>query len=349
MPRPYVRPNLNRFASQVAARLPGTWSTRSHGPDPLDHDPYRDTWDSQLLDWAICEYRPARASVLAGPAGERLLLIAHPLRDGEFIVGALAPPGLAHEAVGDVYAPLAVAVPADAVRAAAVIARRFLPRWQEAVARIQLPALACAIEGAEQAEADWDAVSDSLCDNDGQPLDEHVYGERKSQQRDAPAWHHLETFLFHGPAALADARATVRGLGVEPDLADRWRWRLGALQKVLEGGLRVHAEWELTRPKPGRQPGDNARDREAHADAVAERDAEGWCYASEFIAHGPVLLEIARAAATPQESDPARASVRAEAARARSTTPASGARPADLREPPPSLPSRGAGPGPRTR
>jgi len=319
MPRPPNRPNLNRFSRQVTDRLPGAWTARSHDPDPLEPDPYRDTWDSQMLDWAVCEFRPSQAAVLTGPAGERLLVVAYPLRDGEFIVGALAPPGLPHESIGDVHAPLAVTVPADAARAASVITRRFLPRWAEAVERIRLPTMACALEGAEQAEADWDAVSDTLCD-DGQPRDEHAYGERKSQLRDAVAWHHLETFLFHGPAALADARATVHALSAEPQAAARWQWRLGALQTALQGGLRVRAEWELARPQPG-GPSSSTRDQQAYADAVAERDAEGWHYASEFITHGPVLLEIAQAAATPQRSGRAHSAVRTEAARARSTIP----------------------------
>lgn len=347
MPRPHVRPNLNWFARQVATRLPGTWTTGARLPVGLSGmNDYIEVWDSQNLDWATAEFSPWKAAVLSGPRGERLLALAHPRHPTNFIVGALAPPGLGHDPVGDEDAPLAITVTTHPARAASDIARRFLPRYAEAVARIRLPALADALGGAAQAEADWDAVSDSLCDSDGQPLDEAAYGEGQ-RQRDAAAWLNLQTFLFHGPAVLADGHAALPALVLDPAVAEQWRWRLGALQAALDGGLRIHAEWEATHPRPVNRW--DAGEQQRYAAAVAERDAEGWTYASEFIAHGPVLLDIARAAAASPVDNSALVTARAEAARARSTTDTARVRPTSPGEPPPSHLALGAPHGPCTR
>lgn len=73
--------------------------------------------------------------------------------------------------------------------------------WQERVY-----ALASAADGIRQASDQWDAVSDSYCDEDGWPVDETGYADGKVA-RDAAAWEHVETFLAHGPEVLASVRA----------------------------------------------------------------------------------------------------------------------------------------------
>ncbi|WTL37243.1 hypothetical protein OG244_02580 [Streptomyces brevispora] len=62
--------------------------------------------------------------------------------------------------------------------------------------RRHLPALASAAAGINEAPDTWAAVSDSLCDADGWPLDDKVYGDGKVK-RDAEAWMHAEVFLDH--------------------------------------------------------------------------------------------------------------------------------------------------------
>jgi hypothetical protein len=341
-----IRPNLLRFSRQIAARLPGVWTAAAHRPDPNEPDQFSEVWDSQMLEWATAEFDASKSAVLTSSNGDRLLAMAHPRRRADFIVGALAPPGLRNDPVGDEDAPLAIIVPSDAVRAATVITRRFLPRYDEAVARLRLTALADALDGADQALAEWDAVSDSLCGPDGWPLDADAYGEHQSQ-RDAVAWQHMQTFLFHGPAVLADARAAMHGLAVGPQVAADWRWRLGALEAALEGGRRVRAEWEAAHPvPPGRL---DVGERQQYADGVAERDADGWHYAHEFIVHGPALLDIARVAGATHTDDQVHVTVRAEAARARSTTAPVRAHTAARAESPPSHPVLDATSAPRAR
>lgn len=76
--------------------------------------------------------------------------------------------------------------------------------------RRHLPALASAAAGINEACDAWDAVSDSLCDADGWPLDDKVYGDGKVK-RDAEVWKHAEVFLDHGPEVLAGVRAAADG------------------------------------------------------------------------------------------------------------------------------------------
>ncbi|WP_405734890.1 hypothetical protein OG607_41345 [Streptomyces sp. NBC_01537] len=136
MPVPQVRPNVHRFARRVAARLPGTWTADARPPvNPFGTD-YSEVWDSQILDWATTEFSPWKAAVLTGPHGERLLAIAHPTRHSDFIIGALAPPGHSGRPRGDEAAPLAITVPPDPARAASLVTRRFLPRYDNATAEV---------------------------------------------------------------------------------------------------------------------------------------------------------------------------------------------------------------------
>jgi hypothetical protein len=136
--RPPVRPNLHRFARQVAARLPGTWDADSRLPvGRSGRVDYSEVWDGQNLDWATAEFSPWKATVLTGPNDERLLAIAHPRHRTNFIIGALAPPGLNGDPRGDEDAPLAITVPADPARAASLLARRFLPRYEQAAAAVR--------------------------------------------------------------------------------------------------------------------------------------------------------------------------------------------------------------------
>ncbi|NED88039.1 hypothetical protein G3I76_49160, partial [Streptomyces sp. SID11233] len=73
-----------------------------------------------------------------------------------------------------------------------------------------VPALAAAAESITRASDAWDAVSDSLCDEDGWPLDETRYADRKVR-RDAEAWAGVETFLAHGDEVLSGVRANAQG------------------------------------------------------------------------------------------------------------------------------------------
>jgi hypothetical protein len=313
-------PDLPAFAEALAARLPGQWASSPHDltlDAPQIALGYQ-VWERSELSWAVAELVLREAAVLDGPDGARLLVIHRPARRTQFLIGALEPPGFTGYELQDT-APHAIAVDRDPARAADGVARRFLPRYDAVVARLRLESLATTLQGAEQAEAAWDAVSDSYCDEHGVPHDDAAYGEAKWRTRDAPAWARFETFLIHAPALLAEAHATAEAL--DPADAAGWRYRLGALTAALKGGHHVQAEW-ATDSATLRERNGEVLDQRRYDHAEARRDAEGWHYVSEWLAHGPVLLEIAQAEAEPQASAAPRRAARAEAALARSTTTA---------------------------
>jgi hypothetical protein len=88
----------------------------------------------------------------------------------------------------------------------------------------------------------WDAVSDSICDADGWPLDDKVYGDGKVK-RDAEAWKHAEVFLDHGPAVLAGVRAAADGPDyVEGPISDDLR-RMRGIDTILFRAEELRHEW----------------------------------------------------------------------------------------------------------
>ncbi|MFD0561838.1 hypothetical protein ACFQ2M_07170 [Kitasatospora saccharophila] len=60
-----------------------------------------------------------------------------------------------------------------------------------------LEAVSTAARGIQQAIADWDAVNDSYCDEDGQVVDTDGW-ESGIVARDLTAWHHFQAVLEHG-------------------------------------------------------------------------------------------------------------------------------------------------------
>jgi hypothetical protein len=139
-------------------------------------------WDNGHAEWALQDFVHDEAALLDGPGGERFVVLARPLHRGQFLVAALAPPGI-DGVLRPLHTPHGIAVPGDPVRAAADVERRLLPRYRHAVEAARVPALREAHCLAEQALADWDSVSDSLCDAAGMPLDEDAYGIRQADPR----------------------------------------------------------------------------------------------------------------------------------------------------------------------
>jgi hypothetical protein len=135
----------------------------------------------------------------------------------------------------------------------------------------------------------WDKVSDSLCGEDGRPLDEDAYGVRRAEL-DRVVWQQFASvFLVHGPVMLEQARrAAARMTGHEAREAAHY---LGALAAALEEGHQVRADGD--RDLAALVDADGRPHEAAYADAVAERDAEGWHAASTWINHGDLLAYLA--------------------------------------------------------
>jgi hypothetical protein len=339
LPTPRSRParsgsGLRAFSDALALRLAGHWSAAAIAPfdyGPASADVKDRLWDHGHVEWALQDFIQEEAAVLDGPAKENFVVIPRPLRRGKFLVAALAPPGIDGTLRAE-HAPHGIAVSDDPARAAAAVQRRLLPRYRHAVETVRAPALRQARLLAQQALDDWDAVSDSYCDDQGFPLDDDAYATRQAQ-RDQDAWDAFETFLFHGPAALEEAQATLDALGPLPPDADRWAYRLRALKEALAEGIGIRNAWEPHLLARVARHDDPDRQR-AFNDGLDARNAEGWPAVTAFLDHAPVLDIIAEAPRLRASAEAARIT----AARARSSAKAPGTAAAPTPAPAPQAP-----------
>ncbi|MFI7101838.1 hypothetical protein ACIBK8_21005 [Streptomyces sp. NPDC050161] len=203
--------------------------------------------------------------------------------------------------------------------------------------RQHVPTLAAAAAGIREASDAWDAVSDSLCDRDGWPIDDS-YDDGKVK-RDAEAWKHVEVFLAHGPEVLAGVRAAASGADyVEGPISEDLR-RLRGIDTSLVRAGQIRHEWDqVLALMEGSQPGS----RELYASRAEEiRNADGWHYADELSYQGPALARAGDYLAHRAETDQPPQTERAQVALARSapgnrSTPAASppAPPASNQSPP---------------
>lgn len=326
-----VHSRLRAFTDAVAVRLPGTWAALVEGDlvhRPSHADLVAQLWEDEgrPVGRALGGRLDRDVAMLVGPADESLIALARPHCPGQFLVGAMRPLG-----TDDAWCrrPNGIAVPADPARAASDIDRRLLPRYRQAVEAVREPALAEAHWRARRALEDWDAVSDSYCDEQGFPVDEDAYGIRQAR-RDADAWRQFEVFLFHGRSAIDRAQAAAGRSDVQPAVADRWRYQLRALDDALAEGRQIRDAW-----MPQLVDRLAVADAAGFNDAVDTRNAEGWSAVASFIDHAPVLQAIQ---VTEQRSTAAGA-VRVTAARARSATVSPGSTP--RQQPPEGQPPAG--------
>ncbi|MDF3291885.1 hypothetical protein [Streptomyces silvisoli] len=138
-----TRADLPEFATALADRLPGTWMTVAEYFTERfqQHQATERLWAAGHLDWAVREFVHDETALLIGPGDELLLVFDRPLRRDQFLVGAVAPPGVDGN-LRLTSAPDGVAVSRDPARAASTVSRRLLPRYHQAVDDVRLPALA---------------------------------------------------------------------------------------------------------------------------------------------------------------------------------------------------------------
>ncbi|SOE32574.1 hypothetical protein SAMN05442782_9538 [Streptomyces sp. OK228] len=308
------RANLVVFAEGLAARLPGSWAVvaQEHAAHSDQFPLAERIWDLGHVNWAFDQFVLPRDAVLTSDTSCELVVVDRPRRKREFLVAALQPSG--SDVTDRVKAPDGIVVDADPARAASAVANRLLPRYEQAVHEARIEQVAMAVAASERVLAEWDAISDSLCDADHWPLDER-YGLRQ-QQRDAEMWALFAPFLDHGPALVAHAEETLPFLDPEDRADGRWPYRLRVLREALEGGARVQADFEDV---TGALLPDHPRAEAAFAKAVVERNAEGWHYSLTWMESGGALVEMARAERGLRgRLDGSQQSAQVQAARARS-------------------------------
>ncbi|MFE6364132.1 hypothetical protein ACFVP3_29580 [Streptomyces sp. NPDC057806] len=284
------RADLAAFAEGLAARLPGSWTVVAH-----EHAAYADqfplaqrVWDLGHVQWAFDQFMLSRDAVLTSDSGCELVVVDRPRRKREFLIAALQPSG--SDVADRVDVPNGIVVDADPVRAASAVANRLLPRYERAVHEADVEQVATAVAAGERVLAEWDAISDSLCDAEHWPLDERY--DLRQQQRDAEMWALFAPFLDHGPALVAHAEEMLPFLDPEDRADGRWPYRLRVLCEALEGGARVQADFEAV---TGALLPDHPRAEAAFANAVVERNAEGWHYSLTWVESAGALVEMARA------------------------------------------------------
>ncbi|MEV0636286.1 hypothetical protein AB0I77_15195 [Streptomyces sp. NPDC050619] len=138
MPTPHTT-FLSAFADALAERLPGTWTSEYHR-----HAAYRNQfptverpWDTGHVDYIVSQYVLGHDAVLNGPHGQQLYVTDRPLHRHQFVVAPLEPTGFQPHQISPVREPNGIAVPNDPVRAGAAVARRLLPRYQQALAAVR--------------------------------------------------------------------------------------------------------------------------------------------------------------------------------------------------------------------
>lgn len=130
--------DLASFAIALADELPGNWTSEHQ-----THAQYADqfaraehVWDMNLVAHAIAEHVLDQDAVLTRDDGARLYAIARPRSGEEFLVGAIAPPGIPAEAFRTVREPDGIVVHDDPVQAAVDITTGLLPRYDKALAQV---------------------------------------------------------------------------------------------------------------------------------------------------------------------------------------------------------------------
>ncbi|MCX5303160.1 hypothetical protein OG304_06795 [Streptomyces sp. NBC_00160] len=139
MPSNLPRTNLAAFAHALAARLPGDAWITAYARHGEYSDQIRTTaglWDIGAVGYAATNFVLHHEAVLARADGARLLIIDQPLRQRQFMVGALQPDAH-HDAFHLVAEPNGITIPADPARAAAQITRRLLPRYEAALRQVR--------------------------------------------------------------------------------------------------------------------------------------------------------------------------------------------------------------------
>lgn len=132
-----ARSDLSDFASALAGRLPGCWTSeyQRHARYEDQFPRAEQLWDNGLVAYIVSEYVLTHDAVLHGPDRQRLYVTDRPRYPHQFVVAPLEPDedGVKpHHFVG-VEEPNGITVSNDPARAAAHVARRVLPRYEQAL------------------------------------------------------------------------------------------------------------------------------------------------------------------------------------------------------------------------
>ncbi|WP_172381119.1 hypothetical protein [Streptomyces sp. MNP-20] len=228
-----TRPYLGDIGHQIAAQLPGAWS--SH-PEIYSHPAWQEDlvpllWDRGDLIHSVEHQRVPYATVLRNDTGTHLLLIERPGHSSEYVVGAFGPDGF-DDNYEQAHAPRSVVLPAATDLAARAIHETFLPAYHRAVHHRRLDTVLSALEHIREEHLAWRAIKESGRSSDGMPLT----GSRLLPELDGAFAEHaglaFRNVLEHAPALLSRCRPALTPWPQDAAALDRLRAALTQIQET---------------------------------------------------------------------------------------------------------------------
>ncbi|GAA1160012.1 hypothetical protein GCM10009654_15260 [Streptomyces hebeiensis] len=228
------RPHLGDVGTEIATRLPGTWSAElqiySH---PLwQEDLWPMLWEAGAMRQAVEDHRVPFASVLKNGSGTELLLIERPDHHDGYLLGALTDREQ-EDAHDDPTAPGSIVLPADPGLAARAVTDTFLPAYHRALHHQDLNNVLTALERIREEHRALQAIKDSGRYSDGVPLGDYRLIAGMERDFADHAWLSFRDVLEHAPVLLARCRPT----------ATPWPQDAAALTRLREALANSQDAW----------------------------------------------------------------------------------------------------------
>lgn len=201
------RPYLGDIGTEIAARLPGTWSAEleiySH---PLwQEDLWPMLWEAGEIYRALEDHRIPFASVLKNGTGTELLLIERPGHRSGYLLGALTDREQ-EDPHDDPTTPHSIVLPADPSLAAHAVTHTFLPAYHRALHNQDLNNVLRALQRIREEHQTLQAIKDSGRYSDGVPLGNSRLISGLERDFADIAWLSYRDVLEHAPILLTRCR-----------------------------------------------------------------------------------------------------------------------------------------------
>ncbi|MER5443127.1 hypothetical protein [Streptomyces sp. NPDC002790] len=201
-----TRPYLGDISTEIAARLPGTWTSQLELYSyPLwQEDLWYQLWEAGEINRALQDHRVPFASVLKDGQSTELLLIERPGHPTGYLLGALTDDEK-EDVLDDPTTPKTMVLPAEPDRAASAIVSTFLPALRHALHHRDLNTVLSALERIRKEHDTLQTIKETGRYTDGVPLSSRLIGSMERAFADH-AWIAFSTVLEHGPQLLAQCR-----------------------------------------------------------------------------------------------------------------------------------------------
>ncbi|MER5443193.1 hypothetical protein [Streptomyces sp. NPDC002790] len=197
-----TRPYLGDIGTEIAARLPGTWTAQLElYTYPLwQEDLWYQLWEAGEINHALQDHRIPFATVLKDGHGTELLLIERPDHPTGYLIGALTDDEK-EDVLDDPTTPKTMVLPAEPDRAASAIVSTFLPTLRHALHLRDLNTVLFALDRIRKEHDTLQTIKKTGRYTDGVPLSSRLIGSMERAFADH-AWISFRTVLEHGPQLL---------------------------------------------------------------------------------------------------------------------------------------------------